>query len=122
MHFLSNTNAKLLQTKKLIIIPHTMQIIFEYHDVSASNRLEELAKEKLEQLQTKFDFVHRADVFFKTQNRTDDQEQICDIRLSMPGPRLFASTNAENFEAALYETIRGLEKQLKKQKEKMNTI
>jgi len=96
-----------------------MQIIFEYHDVSASDRLEALAKEKLEELQTKFDFVHRADVFFKTQNRSDDAEQICDIRLSMPGPRLFASTNAETFVAAISETVKDLEDQLRKQKEKM---
>lgn len=96
-----------------------MQIIYEYHDVSASDRLEAIAKEKLENLQRKFDFVHRADVFFKTQNRSDDHEQICDIRLSMPGPRLFASTNAETFEAAISETVRDLEDQLRRQKEKI---
>lgn len=98
-----------------------MQIIYEYHDVSASERLEKIAKEKLENLGTKFDFVHRADVFFKTQNRSDDEEQICDIRLSMPGPRIFASTNAETFEAAIAETIRDLEDQLRKHKEKMKS-
>ncbi|MGB5819182.1 MAG: ribosome-associated translation inhibitor RaiA [Saonia sp.] len=98
-----------------------MQIIFEYHNVSASDRLEAIAKEKLEQLGAKFSFVHRADVFFKTQNRTDDDEQICDIRLSMPGPRIFASTNAKGFEAAISETVRDLEDQLRKHKEKMGT-
>jgi putative sigma-54 modulation protein len=95
-----------------------MQIIYEYHDVTASDRLEEIAKEKLENLHKKFDFVHRADVFFKTQNRSDEEEQICDIRLSMPGPRIFASTNAENFESAISETIRDLEDQLRKYKNK----
>lgn len=98
-----------------------MQIIYEYHDVSASDRLEGIAKEKLENLHKKFDFVHRADVFFKTQNRTDDAEQICDIRLSMPEPRLFASTNAETFEAAIGETVRDLEDQLRKHREKMKS-
>ena len=44
---------------------------------------------------------------------------ICEIRLSMPGPRVFASTNAETFEAALAETISDLENQLEKRKEKM---
>ena len=96
-----------------------MQIIFEYHDVSASDRLETIAREKLEKLQTRFDFVHRADVFFKIENRSDDNEKICDIRLSMPGPRLHASTNAKTFEDAMAETIRDLEDQLRKQKEKM---
>lgn len=98
-----------------------MQVIYEYHDVSASERLEKIAEEKLESLGTKFDFVHRADVFFKTQNRSDDEEQICDIRLSMPGPRIFASTNAETFEAAIAETVRDLEDQLRKHKEKMKS-
>ncbi|MEP0212372.1 MAG: ribosome-associated translation inhibitor RaiA [Cellulophaga sp.] len=96
-----------------------MQIIYEYHDVTASSRLEAIAKEKLDNLHKKFNFVHRADVFFKVQNRSDDQEQICDIRLSMPGPRIFASTNADNFEAAIAETVRDLEHQLNKTKDKM---
>ncbi|GAA4232622.1 hypothetical protein GCM10022291_07800 [Postechiella marina] len=96
-----------------------MQIIYEYHNVSASKGLELMAKEKLENLKKKFDFVHRADVFFKLENRTDNEEQICDIRLSMIGPRLFASTNAETFEAAISETIRDLEDQLTKKKGKM---
>lgn len=97
-----------------------MQIIFEYHNVSASDRLEKFVTEKLNHLETKFDFVHRADVFFKTQNRTDDEEQICDIRLSMPGPRLFASSNSESFREAITESVRELETQLKKHKEIMN--
>ncbi|QLG44950.1 ribosome hibernation-promoting factor, HPF/YfiA family [Costertonia aggregata] len=95
-----------------------MQIIYEYHDVTASERLETIAREKLHNLHKKFSFVHRADVFFKIQNRLDDKEQICDIRLSMPGPRIFASTNADNFEAAIAETIRDLEDQLRKYKGK----
>lgn len=98
-----------------------MQIIYEYHDVMASQGLENLAKEKLEALEQKYDFVHRADVFFKTENLTNDKEMICDIRLSMPGPRVFASTNADTFKAALAETIRDLEDQLEKRKQKMKS-
>jgi len=96
-----------------------MQIIYEYDDVMASQGLENLIKEKLEALEKKYDFVHRADVFFKTENRTNDKEMICDIRLSMPGPRIFASTNADTFQAALAETIKDLEDQLEKRKQKM---
>lgn len=98
-----------------------MQIIYEYDEVSASDRLETFTREKLESLQRKFNFVHRADVFFKQENRTDDEEMICDIRLSMPGPRIFASTNAKDFEAATSETIRDLERQLNKVKDQMKS-
>jgi putative sigma-54 modulation protein len=94
-----------------------MQIIFEYDEVTSSQRLESFATEKLKQLAKKYDFVHRADVFFKSQNRTDNKEQICDIRLSMPGPRVFASTNSKSFASAITETINQLEQQLKKRKE-----
>lgn len=94
-----------------------MQIVFEYHNVSRSERLETIVMEKLEHLGQKCDFVHRDDVFLKTENRSDDEEQICDIRLSMPGPRIFASTNAKGFESAISETVRDLEDQLRKRKE-----
>lgn len=96
-----------------------MQTIYEYHDVSSSDRLEKLVEEKLSQLNERYQFVHRADVFFKTENRSDDDEMICDIRLSMPGPRIFASSNAETFESAILETVKDLEDQLRKVKEKM---
>ena len=97
-----------------------MDTIFEYHDITASERLETLVNEKLEHLGEKYPFVHRADVFFKKENRSDEKEKICDIRLSMPGPRIFASSNEVNFEAAIAETFRDLNSQLEKKKDKMN--
>lgn len=97
-----------------------MQIIFEYHDVSASDRLEELAKEKLEKLGAKYDMVIRADVFFKEENTTSDETgKICNIRLSLPGPRLFAEASHEDFESSIAESVNDLERQLRKRKEKM---
>lgn len=97
-----------------------MQIIFEYDEVSGSEHLEDLAKEKLEKLGSKFDMVIRADVFFKVENTTsDDTGKICNIRLSLPGPRLFAEASHDNFEDSISESINDLERQLRKRKEKM---
>lgn len=97
-----------------------MQVIFEYHNVSGSQRLEEFAKEKLEQLGIKYKMVIRADVFFKTENTSSDQTgNICNIRLSLPGPRLFAEANHDSFEESITESINELESQLKKRKGKM---
>ncbi|MHA7941733.1 ribosome hibernation-promoting factor, HPF/YfiA family [Formosa sp. 3Alg 14/1] len=99
-----------------------MQIIFEYHDVSASEALEQTAREKLEKLGAKYDMVIRADVFFKTENTTsDDTGKICNIRLSLPGPRLFAEASHDNFADSVSESINDLERQLRKRKEKMST-
>ncbi|MFL1895289.1 ribosome hibernation-promoting factor, HPF/YfiA family [Aquimarina sp. W85] len=99
-----------------------MKLNFEYHDVTASKRLEQLAQEKLDKLENKYDFIIRGDVFFKTENTSSDETgMICSIRLSAPGPRLFAESNSKNFEAALAETVNDLQRQLSKRKEKMNT-
>lgn len=97
-----------------------MQIIFEYHNVTASKELENFTTEKLNTLEQKYEFMHRADVFFKTENTSSDETgRICNIRLSLPGPRLFAEANQENFKISVSESINDLETQLRKRKEKM---
>ncbi|MDL5512827.1 ribosome-associated translation inhibitor RaiA [Arenibacter sp. M-2] len=99
-----------------------MNINFEYDDVKASARLEELATKKLEKLEDKYDFIVRADVFFKKENTSSpDTGLICNIRLSAPGPRLFAESNNAKFEVAIAASVEELERQLEKRKGKMKT-
>lgn len=96
-----------------------MQVIFEYDNVEGSQRLEDFAKDKLEQLAQKYDDVIRADVFFKKENTTSDETgKICNIRLSLPGPRLFAEASHDNYENSISESINDLERQLRKRKGK----
>lgn len=98
-----------------------MDIIFEYHNVTQSDRLESLAKEKLTALKVKYDMVHRADVFFKEENTSSDETgMICNIRLSLPGPRLFAEASHANFVSSISESVSDLETQLRKRKDKMS--
>ncbi|NJB35698.1 MULTISPECIES: ribosome hibernation-promoting factor, HPF/YfiA family [Flavobacteriaceae] len=97
-----------------------MNITFEYHDIKASERLEELITKKLEHLQEKFDFIVQAQVFLKHENTSSPLTgKICGIQLSVPGPRLFAEASEENYENAIHKTIHELDKQLSKKKEKM---
>lgn len=104
----------MLQNKK------QMKIIFEYHDVSTSARLENFATEKLAKLGDKYDTVIRSDVFFKEENTSSDETgKICNIRLSLPGPRLFAEASHDNYESSISESINDLERQLRKRKEKL---
>jgi len=99
-----------------------MNINFEYDDVKASNRLEIMAAKKLEKLLDKYDFIVRADVFFKKENTSSpDTGMICNIRLSAPGPRLFAEASHASFEASIAESVSDLERQLQKRKAKMKT-
>ncbi|MFX0556934.1 HPF/RaiA family ribosome-associated protein [Maribacter sp. CXY002] len=97
-----------------------MNINFEYDDVKASNRLEIMAASKLEKLLDKFDFIVRADVFFKKENTSSPETgMICNIRLSAPGPRLFAESSNANFETSIAASIDDLHRQLQKRKAKM---
>jgi putative sigma-54 modulation protein len=97
-----------------------MDIIYEYDGVTASSRLESYAAEKLNKLHHKFDDIIRADVFLKQENTSSDETgMICNIRLSLPGPRIFAEASNENFEESVNESVRELERQLKKRKDKM---
>ncbi|SEL94796.1 putative sigma-54 modulation protein [Aquimarina amphilecti] len=99
-----------------------MKTVFEYTNVSASNRLESFVEEKLTNLSNKYPFVIRGDVFFKKENKDDDTGHICGIRLSAPGPRLYASSEKTSFKEAITETIRDLNNQLEKRKDKMKTF
>lgn len=97
-----------------------MQIIYEYDDVTASKALEDFTKVKLENLGVKYSMVIRADVFFKLENTSSDETgKICSIRLSLPGPRLFAESTHDNFNDSVSETLNELERQLRKRKDMM---
>ncbi len=98
-----------------------METIFQFVQLSKSDRLEEFTTEKLQKLENKYDFVIRAEVHFKKQEGQDPKGFICNIKLSLPGPQIFAESNENSFEAAAVESVRDLEKQLAKRKSQMKT-
>lgn len=97
-----------------------MESIIQFVQVETKDRIKQLVQEKLDQLAKKYAWLIRADVFFKEEKDTYGKGKICEIRLSCPGPRLFASSNEDSFEAAVAETISDLEVILEKRKSEMN--
>ncbi|SRX73787.1 ribosome hibernation-promoting factor, HPF/YfiA family [Aequorivita antarctica] len=98
-----------------------MNINFEYHEVAASPRLEAFVAEKLNKLESKYDAIVSADVYFKKENTTNPEiGKICSVRLGMPGPTIFAETSTASFEASVAKVITELRSQLQKRKEKLN--
>ncbi|WP_310991890.1 ribosome hibernation-promoting factor, HPF/YfiA family [Aequorivita marina] len=99
-----------------------MKINFEYHNVTASPRLEAFITERLNKLETKYDSIVSADVYFKKQNATNPEiGKICSVRLSVPGPTIFSETSTASFEASVAKVVTELRTQLQKRKEKMKT-
>lgn len=93
----------------------------QYIKMPASESMSNYMEQKLDKLAQKYDWLIRADVNFKMENNEYGKGNICEIELSMPGPKIFASSKEETFEAAAKETISDLERQLKKRKAKFTT-
>ncbi|MFD2541768.1 HPF/RaiA family ribosome-associated protein [Lacinutrix gracilariae] len=98
-----------------------MTINFEYVGVDISETLNTLTTEKLEKLQDRYEFLISAVVRFKKNENEHTKGKICDIELSLPGPRIFATSDERNYEVAVRQTVSDLEKQLKKRKETYST-
>lgn len=96
-----------------------MEIKIQFVQVPKSEAVESFAIKKLIKLSEKYEWLIKADVFYKLENDSKGKGKICEIRLSMPGPIIFAISNEGSFEASTDETIRDLEKQLKKRKSEM---
>lgn len=98
-----------------------MTVNFQYVDVDISETLTAFTKEKLQKLFNRYEFLISASVHFKLDEKDHTTGKICNIELSLPGPRIFATSNERNFEVSVRETISDLERQLKKRKEVYKT-
>ncbi|NND63685.1 MAG: ribosome-associated translation inhibitor RaiA [Flavobacteriaceae bacterium] len=93
-----------------------MDISIQYVKMPVSETLTEYTENKLQKLGKKYDWIINADIYFKIDKDPAKVDKICEIELSLPGPRIFASSKEKNFELAVKGTISDLEKQLKKRK------
>ena len=93
-----------------------MKINIQYVHMPTSESLNQIITQKLERLHHKFNWILKAEVFIKLENNNSGENQICEIELSAPGPRLFACSTKDDFEKAVVSTIKELEHQLKRRK------
>ena len=97
-----------------------MTVNFQYVDLDVSETLSAFTTEKLEKLFNRYEFLISASVYFKNDEKDHEAGKHCNVELSLPGPRIYATSNANNFEVAVRETVSDLERQLKKRKEVFN--
>jgi len=89
--------------------------------MATSEAMDDYVTEKLEKLVSKFDFIIAAEVHFTVEHNDKNKGKICKMELSLPGPRIFATSDESNYEDAVKQTIKDLEKQLKKRKQTYKT-
>ncbi|MFK7781379.1 ribosome hibernation-promoting factor, HPF/YfiA family [Psychroserpens sp.] len=97
-----------------------MNVNIRYVDVDISEALNTFTEEKLNKLFSRYEFLIGATVRFKQDEHSHTKGKICDIELSLPGPRIFATSDEAKHEVAVRETIKDLDRQLKKRKEVFN--
>ncbi len=93
-----------------------MTIRIQYEKMSTSETMSAYVTKKLQKIAKKYDWLISAEVHFKYEKDPAGNRDICEIGLSAPGPRIFASSKEKNYELAVKKTISDLEKQIKKRK------
>lgn len=96
-----------------------MNIEIRFVHAVQNDSLETQVTEKLQALERKYDWITNAAVFLKDEKHPNEENYVCEIKLSVPGPQLFASSNEVNFNKAINNTIQQLGVQLEKLKAKM---
>ena len=97
-----------------------MTINIQYVKMHTSETMTEYIEKKLNKLGKKYDWIITANVFLKQENDVTGNKDICEIELSLPGPKIFASSKEKNFETAVKETLKDLSRILKKRKSTFN--
>lgn len=92
----------------------TIQVHFEQMQPSAT--LEQRVIRKLQKLNQKYPWMIGAQVTLKTKQENEEQNKYCSIKISAPGPYLFADAHTDDFEKATKEAILKIDKQLEKRK------
>lgn len=97
-----------------------MTLDIQFVNMPTSESMELYTKNKLKNLAKKYDSIIGVAVYFKRENNEKALGRICEMNISLYGPRIFASSNEKNYELAVKNTISDLEKQLKKRKSVLN--
>ncbi len=98
-----------------------MTINIQFINLDHSDSIAEFTTERLKKLAEKYEWLISADVFFKEEGTNPEKGKICNIKLSLPGPQIFATSDEKNYEMSVKETISDLEIQLKKRKQTFMT-
>ena len=97
-----------------------MQIDVQSIHFTADSKLIEYAEKKVGKLDTFFDRIQKAEVYFKLENgNAQVKDKVAEVRLLIPGGELFAKNMNKSFEESLDQCYEDLRRQILKKKEKL---
>ena len=87
-----------------------------------NSTLKALIEKKVTKLTTFYDRIIKVDVFLKLDDPKAPDGKVVEMSMHLPGKDAFAKETSDTFEKAIAATVSKLERQLKKRKEKQNSI
>jgi len=96
----------------------SMNIIIQSLGFKSSDHLENFIREKLNRVVLESDKVIRANVTLYAGSESNPQNNVCEIRLEVPGNDHFVKKNSDMFEKAVTECIDALQKIIRRTKDK----
>ena len=91
----------------------------QFVNMPESDYVRSVVEKKMEKLGKKYSWINSARVSIRQQKTSTNKDKICEIDLSVPGPKLFVKAQEEGFEQAVGAAFLNLESVLKKRKAKM---
>ncbi len=96
-----------------------MKIDIQFVNMPVSETMEAYTTKKLNKLAKKYEWLIGVEVFLKKENDPKGKGKVCEMQLSLNGSRIFASSDNENYELAVKQVIKDVERQLEKRKNQM---
>lgn len=95
-----------------------MDIIIQSLGFKASDNLENFIREKLNKVVLESDNVIRANVTLYKGSESNPENNVCEIRLEVPGNDHFVKKSSDVFEKAITECFDALQKIIRKTRDK----
>jgi putative sigma-54 modulation protein len=98
-----------------------MKISVQSIHFNADRKLLAFIQKKVSKLDQFFDNIVNGEVYLRLQKAEDDANKIAEIKLSIPGGKLFVKEQCKTFEEATDRAIESLRKKVDKHKTKSRT-
>ena len=95
-----------------------MKITVQSIHFTADRKLLDFIQKKADKLDTFYDQIISGEVYLKLENVEDEANKITEIKLLLPGNRIFAKEKCKSFEEATDLAVECLRKQIEKHKQK----
>lgn len=95
-----------------------MKVNIQTPNFTAKEELLMFLDKKLSKLEQFYDHIICADVFLKVLQTSDKENKSVEVLLSIPGDDIMVKKEGKKFEEAIDDTVKTLERQLKKRKQK----